>query len=183
MGGATDSKNRPAAEVWADTSERGIMSDGSVDDAPNTGRLAVQKAALIVGVLFLVIGGLGFVPGVTANLGSITLASHHSDAMLFGIFQVSIVHNIMHLLFGVTGVAMARTMLGAHRYLLLGGLSYLVLFVYGLLISQSTNVNFLPVNPADDVLHLLLGSTMVMLGSVLNRRILMKPGRHGVFSR
>lgn len=156
---------------------------GRFDDAPNTGRLAVQKAALVIGVLFLVTGGLGFVPGVTANLGSITLASHHSDAMLFGIFQVSIVHNIMHLLFGVAGVAMARTMLGAHRYLLLGGLSYLVLFAYGLLISQSTNVNFLPVNPADDILHLLVGSTMVILGLVLNRRILMKSGRHGVFSR
>jgi Domain of unknown function (DUF4383) len=78
---------------------------------------------------------------------------------------------------------MARTVHGAHRYLLVGGASYLVLFVYGLLVSQSSNENFLPVNPADDMLHLLFGITMVLLGLALNRRILVRPGRHGVFLR
>lgn len=111
------------------------MSHARFDEAPASGGSAVQKAALTVGVLFLVIGGFGFIPGVTANLGSIALASHHSEAMLFGIFQVSIVHNIIHLMFGVTGMAMARTVHGAQRNLLLGGASYLVLFVYGLLVS------------------------------------------------
>jgi hypothetical protein len=160
-----------------------IMSHPRFHEAPTSGGLAVQRAALIIGVLFLVIGGFGFVPGVTASLGSITLASHASETMLFGIFQVSIVHNIIHLMLGVAGVAMARTVHGAHRYLLVGGASYLVLFVYGLLVSQSSNENFLPVKRADDMLHLLLGITMVLLGLVLNRRILVRPGRHGVFLR
>ena len=42
-------------------------------------------------------------------------------------------------------------MAGAHNYLRLGGAAYLALFVYGLLVSQSSDANFIPVNPADDI--------------------------------
>ena len=73
------------------------------------GRAAVQKAALAVGVVFLAVGVLGFIPGITANYGSMMFASHHSEALLLGLFQVSILHNIVHLLFGVAGLVLART--------------------------------------------------------------------------
>jgi hypothetical protein len=43
----------------------------------------------------------------------------------------------------------------------LGGVIYLVLFVYGLMIDQDSPANFVPVNTADDVLHLLLGVGMI----------------------
>jgi hypothetical protein len=73
-----------------------------------TRRTAVQKAALAVGVVFLVVGILGFVPGITSNYDSLGGAGHQSDAMLLGVFQVSVLHNIVHLLFGVAGIAMSR---------------------------------------------------------------------------
>jgi AI-2 transport protein TqsA len=69
----------------------------------------VQKAATIVGVVFLLVGVLGFIPVITTNFGDLSFAGHHSDARLFGLFQVSILHNIVHLLFGIAGLAMART--------------------------------------------------------------------------
>lgn len=143
----------------------------------STRRRAVQTAALAVGAVFLLVGVLGFIPGVTTNFRSMSLVSRHSDALLFGIFQVSILHNVVHLVFGVAGVALARTMRGAHRYLLLGGAFYLMLFVYGLIVSQGSEANFVPVNPADDILHLLLGVAMVLLGVTLSRRVLVTPGR------
>ena len=139
--------------------------------------MAVQTAAYGIAAIFLLVGVLGFVPGVTTNVRSMSLASHHSEAMLFGLFQVSFLHNIVHLLFGFAGLVSARTMTGAHHYLRLGGAAYPALFVYGLLVSQSSNANFIPVNPADDILHLLLGSVMVLLGLTLNRRILVRPSR------
>ncbi|SEP80360.1 DUF4383 domain-containing protein [Microlunatus flavus] len=135
-----------------------------------TRRSHVQKAATVVGVVFLAVGVLGFVPGITTNYDSLSFASHHSDARLLGLFQVSVLHNLVHLLFGVAGLAFARTVHGARRYLVVGGIIYLVLFVYGLLVPMDSSANFVPVNAADDVLHLLLGIGMIALGVVLTRR-------------
>ena len=130
---------------------------------------AVQKAALGVGIVFLVIGVLGFIPGITSNYDSMSLASDDSKAELLGLFQVSILHNIVHLLFGVAGVVMARTINAARNYLVVGGIIYLLLFVYGLVVGQNSVANFVPLNGADDILHLLLGIGMIGLGLALTR--------------
>jgi len=127
-------------------------------------RALVQTAALAVAAVFLLVGVLGFIPGITTNYGDMTFAGHHSDAMLLGIFQVSILHNIVHLLFGAAGFYLARTVSGARAYLIGGGAVYLVLWLYGLLVGQDSAANFVPVNTADDWLHLLLGLGMIALG-------------------
>jgi hypothetical protein len=132
-------------------------------------RTPIQTAALVVGIVFLLIGILGFIPGITTNYSDMAFATHESDARLLGIFQVSILHNIVHLLFGVAGLVMARTARQARNYLVFGGAVYLVLFVYGLLIGQESDANFVPVNPADDILHLVLGIGMIGLGLALSR--------------
>ncbi|TDD23724.1 DUF4383 domain-containing protein [Nonomuraea diastatica] len=132
-------------------------------------RSPVQLAALVVGLVFLLVGVLGFIPGITTNYGDLQFAGHHSDAMLLGIFQVSILHNIVHLLFGIAGVTLARSWSGARGYLIVGGIIYLVLWLYGLLINQDSAVNFVPVNTADNWLHLVLGVGMIALGVLLTR--------------
>lgn len=138
----------------------------------NTGtatRTNVQKASLAVGAVFLLVGVLGFVPGITGNYDQLHFAGHHSEAMLLGLFQVSALHNVVHLLFGVAGIVLAKTASGARSFLLYGGIIYLVLFVYGLVIPQDTAGNFVPVNGADNILHLLLGVGMVALALVLTK--------------
>jgi arginine exporter protein ArgO len=90
-------------------------------------------------------------------------AGHHSEAMLLGVFQVSILHNIVHLLYGIAGVALARNADNARHYLLWGGIVYLVLWLYGLFIGHDSPANFVPLNTADNWLHLALGVTMVAL--------------------
>jgi formate-dependent nitrite reductase membrane component NrfD len=112
---------------------------------------------------------LGFIPGITTNFGDLSFAGHDSDARLFGLFQVSILHNIVHLLFGIAGLAVARTASQARTYLVFGGVIYLVLFVYGLIVGQESAANFVPVNTADDFLHLILGIGMIGLGLALTR--------------
>lgn len=138
-------------------------------DTPNE-RTTLQRAAQAVGAVFLLVGVLGFIPGITSDFDTMSFASHHSDAMLLGIFQVSILHNIVHLLFGVAGLTMSRTWSGARTYLIGGGVIYLLLWVYGLLIDKESSANFVPVNSADDWLHLLLGAGMIALGALLSRR-------------
>jgi hypothetical protein len=129
-----------------------------------------MTAAKVVGAVFLLVGILGFIPGITSNYSSLSFAGHMSEAKLLGIFQVSILHNIVHILFGIAGLAMARRADSARTYLVGGGIIYLVLWIYGLVTSDQSSANFVPVNTADDWLHLVLGLGMIALGVVLSRR-------------
>jgi len=142
------------------------VTTATVESAGRT----VRAAALTVSVVFLAAGVLGFIPGITTEYGDMTFAGHHSAAHLLGLFQVSVLHNIVHLLFGLAGLAMARTAAGARTYLVGGGAVYLVLWIYGLAVGQNSAANFVPVNMADDWLHLGLGLGMIALGLLLVRR-------------
>lgn len=133
-------------------------------------REPVQLAALAVGAVFLVVGIAGFIPGVTTNYSELSFAGHHSSAMLLGLFAVSILHNVVHLLFGVAGIALARTFHTARLYLIVGGVIYAVLWLYGLVIDHDSSANFVPVNTADNWLHLALAVGMLALGLLLGRR-------------
>jgi Domain of unknown function (DUF4383) len=124
---------------------------------------------MTVGVVFLLVGILGFVPGITTNYDQLGGAGHTSMAMLFGVFQVSVLHNIVHLLFGIAGLVLARTAASAKNYLVWGGVIYAVLWIYGLLIDQTSSANFVPLNSSDNWLHLVLAIGMIALGLLLGR--------------
>jgi 4-hydroxybenzoate polyprenyltransferase len=129
----------------------------------------VRTAATVVSAVFLLVGIAGFIPGVTTDYDGMTFAGHESTAMLLGIFHVSILHNIVHLLFGIVGLAMARTAPGAAAYLIGGGVVYAVLWIYGLVIDHDSAANFVPLNTADNWLHLILAIGMIGLGVALRR--------------
>lgn len=132
-------------------------------------RTALQKAAMAVGAVFLLVGVLGFVPGITTNYDSLGVAGPTSEALLLGVFQVSILHNIVHLLFGIAGLLMARSRTQSRAFLLYGGIIYLVLWIYGLVIGHDSPANFVPLNNADNWLHLVLGIGMIALALLLSR--------------
>lgn len=148
----------------------------SASDRVAPRRSPVQLAALIVGVAFLLVGIAGFIPGITTGYDTMQVIGHESHAMLLGVFQVSILHNIVHLVFGVLGVLMARTAPQARLFLLVGGIVYLVLWVYGLVIDHESAANFVPLNTADNWLHLALGVAMVGL-SFLHRERSRRPAQ------
>ncbi len=129
--------------------------------------MAVQGAAMLVAAGFLIVGILGFIPGVTTDYAQLAFAGHHSAAKLFGVFTVSVLHNVVHLAFGIAGFAMARTYALSRAYFLGGGLVYLALWVYGLLVDHRSSANFVPFNGADNWLHLGLGVLMILLGLTL----------------
>ena len=130
----------------------------------------VQLTAAVVGVVFLLVGIAGFIPGLTTGYDTLEFAGHHSQAALLGIFNVSTLHNLVHAAFGVAGLVLARSAAGAKGFLIGGGIIYLVLWLYGLLIDHNSMANFVPVNGADNWLHLALGVGMLALGFVLGAR-------------
>lgn len=129
--------------------------------ATNLRGVSARTSALLVGAVFLAIGVLGFVPGVTTHYGRLSFAGHDRNAQLLGTFAVSGLLNLVHLAFGVAGVALARTAGTARTYLLGGGAAALVLWLVGVVGVGG----WIPANPADNWLHLVLGVAMVALGS------------------
>ena len=138
-------------------------------DATGYAATAIQKTALIVGIVFLLVGIAGFIPGLTHSMETMEGAGADSEAMLLGIFQVSILHNAVHLLFGVAGLAVAGRARASRQYLIWGGVVYLALWVYGLFAVGSDQANFVPVNAADNWLHLFLAAGMILLGIFVGR--------------
>jgi hypothetical protein len=123
-----------------------------------------QSLAGLVGVAFLVIGVLGFVPGVVQHYGELRWWKTGSGAELFGVFQTSILGNLIHLGFGVVGLAGGRAFATARLYLTGGGSAYFVLGIYGLLIDELGDWNVFPFDRADDWLHLGVGVAMIYAG-------------------
>jgi hypothetical protein len=129
-------------------------------------RKPVQNVTRLVGIVFLLVGVAGFIPGITTNLyDGLEFAGNDGNAELLGVFKVSILHNLVHGLFGIAGLALAQTASGARTFLVGGGAIYIVLWLLGLL----GGADWIPSNTADDWLHLGLGVGMIGLGVALTR--------------
>jgi len=130
-------------------------------------RTPVQNGARLVGIVFLLVGIAGFIPGVTTNLyEGLEFAGDDGTSELLGLFQVSVLHNIVHGLFGSAGLALAATASGARTYLIGGGAIYIALFLLGMV----GGGDWIPVNNADNWLHLVLGVGMIGLGIATTRQ-------------
>lgn len=125
----------------------------------------VQTVARVVGLLFLIAGTAGFVPGITTNLyDGLEFAGDAGDAELLDLFEISILHNIVHALFAV-GILMAATPAGARTYLLGSGALYVVLLLIGI----AGAGDWVPINNGDNWLHLGLAVGLIALGLLTTR--------------
>ena len=126
----------------------------------------VQNASRLVGIVFLLAGIAGFIPGITTNLyDGLEFAGDNGNAEVLGLFEVSVLHNIVHGLFGMAGLALVATASGARTFLIGGGAIYLVLA--GIQVIGAGN--WVPLVGADLWLHLGLGVGMIGLGYALTR--------------
>jgi hypothetical protein len=136
-------------QVGGHTSQEELMTASADDTRTAAGRTVPELLALAFGAIYLLVGIVGFF--VT---GFDDFAGNSQHEMLLGLFMINPLHNIAHILVGVAGLALARTLSGARTYgWLLAGL-YAALFVYGL-IAVGKSWDFLNINAADNVLHIL----------------------------
>lgn len=130
------------------------------DEDPS--RAPVRWASIVVGMFFLAIGFAGFFPGLTQHFNAIEMG-FGSGAMVLGIFQVSVLHNVIHLLLGALGIAQSRFSSSARRYLrIVGGLAA-VLWLFGLLVDQGSMSNFMPLNAVDTWAYLVIAIVLIGL--------------------
>lgn len=134
------------------------------------GRTDIQKAAMLFGIIFLLVGLLGFIPGITQDFDRLTTFDD-VGAKLLGIFGVNVLENAVHLLYGVVGLVAASSWAASKNYFVWGGVVYVGLWLYGLVIDEQSAANFVGLNMAAHWLHLALGVTMIAVGFLLSRRV------------
>jgi uncharacterized protein DUF4383 len=128
-----------------------------------TGRRLNTLVAFVFGAVFVLVGLSGF----------FVTGGHHvagqDGGKLLGLFQVNVVHNLVHLAVGAVmiGAAIAG-MRAAKAVNLLFGVVYLAVFVFGLF-AVGNSLNFLALNGADNGLHLALGAVLTACALLLDR--------------
>jgi hypothetical protein len=117
----------------------------------------VRRVAMVFGIVFLLVGILGLV-----SAGGMSMDADPAPAMVLGLFPVNLLHNIVHLLFGVWGLVAARSFAGAKMYAQTAGIIYIVLAICGLVIP--TTFGLIPIGGNDIWLHAIFGIVLAAVG-------------------
>lgn len=136
--------------------------------AARTGMTWPQELALAFGVIYLLVGIVGFfITGFGHFFGNDNAIppTHHDDNLLG--FMINPMHNVVHILVGAIGIAMSRSLAAARTYGWLLAVGYGAALVYGL-VAVGKDWDFLNLNAADNVLHILtaLVGLIIALGPV-----------------
>ena len=130
--------------------------------------MLTRRFALIVGVIYLLVGIGGFIPGLAnaAPSGSPSLTVDFDYNFLAGTFPINVLHNIVHILIGLAGIA-TSTRLGTAKNFARGlAVLYLVLGIMGMIPGLNTMFGLVPLFNGDVVLHLLTAAVAAYFGFV-----------------
>ena len=117
-----------------------------------------QTVALAFGAVFILVALLGFITS-----GGTSMAADMATApKLLGLFPVNLLHNVVHLLFGVWGIVASRTWPAANTYCRVGGVIYIVLAILGFI--APTTFGLIPIGGYDFWLHAVLGVVLAGVG-------------------
>jgi hypothetical protein len=118
----------------------------------------VQRVARIFGIVFILVAIVGFVATGIGNME----ADPATAPLLLGLFPVNVLHNVVHLLFGIWGLVAARSFSGARSYARIAGVLYLLLAVAGYV--SPNGFGFVPLGGYDVWLHAVLGLVLAGVG-------------------
>ena len=117
----------------------------------------IRKFALIFGIIYLLVGVLGFVPGINdhshADMPPIAIDSFYGR--LLGLFPVNLMHNVVHIAVGAWGILSSKSvgaarMFGKGLFILYG-----LLTIMGLIPGLNTLFGIAPIFGHDVWLHAL----------------------------
>ena len=112
----------------------------------------VQRVAQIFGIVFLLVGIVGLFSGSMSM----------ETGLMLGLFPVNVLHNVVHLLFGIWGIVASRSWSAAKTYCQVGGVVYLLLTVLAFV--DPTMFGLAPIGGNDIWLHALLGIVLAAVG-------------------
>ena len=122
--------------------------------------------ALLFGIVFLAVGVAGFIPGLVEPLHAGHPPVDPEGGLLLGLFPINALHNAVHILFGLWGLAASRSLGGAVLYARGVALIYAVLGIAGFIPALNTLFGFVPLYQNDIWLHALLALIAAYFGWV-----------------
>lgn len=122
--------------------------------------------ALVVGIIYLLIGLMGFIPGMVTGIHAQdpALAVDAGYGYLLGLFPINVLHNIVHLVVGGLGIAAYRSFDNARMYARGLAIFYGLLAVMGLIPGLNTTLGLIPIFGHDIWLHALTAAVAVYFG-------------------
>jgi Domain of unknown function (DUF4383) len=118
-------------------------------------RTTVQMVALLFGAIYLAAGVLGFLPFLG---GSYTM----TNSALLGLFNINLLHNLVHIVIGIAGLAAAATLANSRMYCQVVGVVLLLLGVLGVFVANP--LGLLYIGGLDIALHLVSGAVLAYFG-------------------
>jgi len=137
--------------------------------------MTTSRFALILGIVFVLVGVLGFIPGaLTAAPAFGDHGSHdlviagYGEGYLLGLFHVNWVHSMIHVIFGVAGIAMSRTASSAVTYSRIVAVAYGLLAIMGLVPALNTVFGYIPIHGHDVWLHAAIAIVAAYFGFAMS---------------
>ncbi len=128
--------------------------------------MSTRMFALVFGIIFLLAGASGFIPGmlhpVPADAPPLSVPAGYG--LVMGLLPVNLLHNLVHVLFGMLGVAAFAGLFAPRVYAQIVAVAYGLLVVLGLFSATNTLFGLVPIYGYDVGLHLVLGLVAAYFG-------------------
>jgi hypothetical protein len=124
----------------------------------------IETFARIFGIVFLIVGIGGFIPGLTPPHDHPGLTVEAGSGMELGLFPVNVLHNLVHIAFGIWGIAAASSVGASRTYARVVAIAYALLTVMGLIPASNTTFGLVPIYGHDIWLHALLAAVAAYFG-------------------
>ena len=128
--------------------------------------ISTRQFALIFGIVYVLVGILGFIPGITqpppAGAPSLVVASFYG--FILTLFAINILHNLFHIVVGAVGIAVWRNEASARLYCRVLAIVFVVLTVFGLVPALQTTFGLIPLFGLDVALHAVTAVALAYFG-------------------
>jgi len=130
--------------------------------------MSLRTWTRIFGVVFLLVGIAGFVPGITPPHSHPDVTVDAYLGLELGLFPVNLLHNLVHIAFGVWGLAAGLSYAASRVYFRSVAVIYALLAVMGLIAAANLHTTFglIPLYGNDVWLHGLLAAVAAYFGFV-----------------
>jgi hypothetical protein len=136
----------------------------TANDTPIAAPSPARLYCTLAGGAVAIVGVIGFFYSSGFETGTGAVRGESSEA--FGVLAVNGWHNLLHLALGLAGLAAATSTFAARTYCLAVGLAYGLLAIWGFgFDDDGVILGLLPLNDADNALHLVLGLTGLGAGA------------------
>lgn len=131
--------------------------------------MRTRTFALVIGIIYLLVGILGLIPGLLAPAALPGVTVTTLEGNIFGLFSVNLIHTLVHLIIGIWGILAYRSFTASRSYSTSIGVIFLILFIMGLIPGLNTLFGLAPLYGADVWLHLISGIVALYFGLTAGR--------------